>query len=258
MNYPNKLPEKFEWKGVYGNNYWMHLQEDGYYQWSLMGQEPDGSSSDFSNNEILERFRKGAWVFVKDLTEPKYPDHFQFNHEETSQVYDMRLLCNKWLCTHDGKGWGAWYTEEEIAEHIGSKTWTNITPVEEVVEETKKEPELVFPFTFMCGTAENILYTATSVDGGVLIEWESSDGAKQESSSFDANSLSRQIKDGNWIVKSVGEQPAPKSTEEDVYEAIDEDKYMTAAVINELADAVNNLVDALERLDCVKGRVGYV
>jgi len=115
---------------------------------------------------------------------------------------------------------GAYWNKSQIEYLVNNKHWEiveDLSSAPDDLSEKPKEPEMKFPFEFKCKGYDNITYTAIRLDneGNVEYTWSDSSGATCSIPKADAKTS---IKDGYWIVQSVGEQ----ETKEEIVEPVPE------------------------------------
>lgn len=98
-----------------------------------------------------------------------------------------------------------------VQEALDSGSWIMTKKLEEV----SVEREMVFPFTFECPESEeSIIYTASKGKPGIVnVDWETN---TYHTMHYSEAHVKEYIKDGSWIVKSVGEKAEEKPAKYDV------------------------------------------
>ena len=175
----------------------------------------------------------------------KLPNKFEFKvYNRDTYVMVKSNTDGEYYCYNTGEDTTeptkAIHNSSTILEAIRSGIWQ--------ITEDLDEPEMKFPFTFK-HTGDNTLYTAVrkNDNGSIHIIWDddSADG-------YCVKTVEKYIKDGTWIVKSVGEQPptqesvTPLTIEIDstcVDEAIHKMKMLAQAVEN-----VNISIETMQKL----------
>lgn len=191
-----------------------------------------------------------------------FPHTFTVKHHNQAEPFQV-IMHSDGLHGLEGDTEGYW-EYEECQKFIANGTWT-------IVEDAVKERDLVLPFTFHhCETGTE--YVAQELENGsVRVSWE----GDSEGSTYSQEDAKCYIKDGQWLVKSVGGQkPSEAPTEpceegaegftsltidvhsDAVVEATKRVKRLTKAVL-ELNEALEGIGGAFVRsfaqADCVQG-----
>jgi hypothetical protein len=191
------------------------------------------------------------------------PNKFSFYHAGTTQRYDMELFFLGWKCTSpdtDSQS-HSYYTESEIRQHIADGDWWLIP----------KEPEMALPIDFKFKDVE-VKYTYYESDGDMYLK--TNKGWKSPPNWVSQEVAKERIKDGTWIVTSVGKQPYELSEAEGSYNPpeaptnLSKDiSHLTIKVnsdgveeavkaAKELSDVVDSVNAGLERMNELLGQIG--
>ncbi len=148
-----------------------------------------------------------------------------------------------WICTsRTDKGIGARWERVNIEGQFNKGIWINYTP---------EKPEMKFPFTFTTASNNMTVYKATRKDDNTVeVSWEGGDGFQKGSTAYGINYVEAYIKNGGWIVKSVGEKSSDSVNEsDDVNVDVDTDTIDQCIIkMKLLSSAANKARVAIEQL----------
>lgn len=177
------------------------------------------------------------------------PNKFSFFHAGTTQRYDMEKQITQWRCTPLGASTHrSCYSEYEIREHIADGDWWVIPEEPEMA--MPKEPPLVFPFKYK-HSSEGQYGTVHKGKGGSIevVIFDVYDGEYFHCCDWMEEDAKRWIKDGTWIVTSVGEQKAPEAPKASILGnstlTINVDTKAATEAVNALAEAGNKAAEAM-------------
>ena len=192
----------------------------------------------------------------------EYPNQFSFTHDTTSQMYDLVKIPNTrlWGCTFHGDTFGvgvtgATYTAEEIAHHFKEGHWKEIAPEvaprSEVSNAEPVERPLVFPFTFRVSDQKSVC-TAHGLNCDSNLVTSGDEFGFKYPTCWTEGMARQAIKDGDWIVLSVGPQTttAPPEPSKEAAKALDSlvIKVSSDGVV-EATEQILKLAEATERLN---------
>lgn len=190
-----------------------------------------------------------------------YPDTLQFTREHCPETIvtlsrQPHLTVPLWaVISSHGIGYNALYNEAQIQYNFDNGYWQEMSsseaPCSKVSQaEEAVEPEMKFPFTFYIPRHQEAPYKVTKQ--GPDLRLESSLGVGYQTVEFAKNA----IKNGDWIVTSVGEQPAKEEAVkvgklEDISITLRCDTSEALAKTYELADAIERVNIAMESFQAI-------
>lgn len=178
------------------------------------------------------------------------PNKFSFYHAGTTQRYDMEKQAPRklWVCSReDTLASCAYYTESEVRQHIADGDWW-------IIPQAPDEPSLVFPFNFTVkdGDYSRDGYTAFQGTNDDHVKVTHTEG-HNEDNQYTKEKVKEYIKDGTWIVTSVGEQPYELSESEGPYNPPETptspSKDVSELTIKINSDGVEEAVERFKRLE---------
>lgn len=171
-----------------------------------------------------------------------YPNKFKIVNTASGLEFTLEKEITQWRCV-----WGdnkrEYFSEYMIDTKIKYGLWEII----------KEGPEMVFPFTFHthCG----VEYRATQAENMNRVDIYRADYPEEFTHNYwNKKDIAENIKNGSWVVTSVGEQKAPEAPKASILDSITvtinaNTKAATEAV-NALADAGNKAAEAMLVLKC--------